>query len=108
MKPTPTIGQTLYSLNVGNAARRIPQTLKPVVVTKVGRKYFTVGEGWRATEYHLHDWREKSDYMANSRLYASEQEYADEKETSEICGRIAKAFEHGKNIIDKHDLLIFF
>jgi hypothetical protein len=97
MKPTPTIGQTLYSLNVGNAARRVPQTLTPVIVTKVGRKYFTTGEGWQATQYHIGDWREKTDFSPNSHLYASEQEYADEKESDELCRRIGKAFEYGRN-----------
>ncbi len=39
----PTVGETLYSLNIGNATRGKVQKLTPVKVLKVGRKYFTTG-----------------------------------------------------------------
>lgn len=45
-KPTPQVGQTLYSLNIGNAARNCEQKLKPVIVRKVGRKYFECSTKW--------------------------------------------------------------
>lgn len=98
MKTTPTVGQVLYSLNVGNAARYVPQALTPVVVTKIGRKYFTAGEGYRAKQYHVDTWRQKTEYSVDSVLYESEQAYADEKEGREICGRLGLAFEYGQNI----------
>lgn len=94
MKQTPTVGQTLYSLNVGDAARRSSQVLTPVTVTKVGRKYFTVGEGWASQEYHLSDWREKTDYTPTSCLYVSEQEFADQKESAELTDRIRHVFSY--------------
>lgn len=98
MKQTPTVGQILYSLNVGNAARRTEQKLTPVTVVKVGRKYFTcvpVGsESYRYlnTEYHLEDWREKSEFTPNSALYESEQEWLDKKERSRICKMLREVF----------------
>lgn len=97
MKNKPFIGQTLFKLNVGNAARHIPQVLTPVKVTKVGSKYFTIGEGWEAKQYHLDDWSEKTEYSAESNLYLSEQEYLDEQEEIEICREISRAFDKGKN-----------
>ena len=95
----PEVGQTLYSLNIGNAARRCEQVLTPVKVCKVGRKYFTVGEGrWREVQYYLHDWSEKTDYCANSRLYETEQEYFDEKECSKLSDYIYEHFEYRRNV----------
>ena len=94
-----TVGRVLYSLNVGNAARNREQELTPVTVTKIGRKYFTAKrEGFSfETQYHLDDWREKSEYLENSRLYASAQEWEDEKESKEICQRLGKLFQYGGN-----------
>ena len=42
MKPKPTLGQKVFSLNIGNNARHVPQVLSPATVSKVGRKYFSV------------------------------------------------------------------
>ena len=97
MKKKPTIGQTLYSLNVGNAAINTPQVLTPLKVTNVGRKYFTLGEGWQKTQFHLSDWVEKSDYMPTQQIYETVQSYKDEIEEKEISNRIYKAFEYGRN-----------
>jgi hypothetical protein len=99
MRPVPKVGQTVYSLNTGNAARNVEQRLTPVIVTKVGRKYFTVGEGWQATEYNLENWVEKTIYSPSSCLYISEQEYAEENEAAEICELLYKTFKHGHNIL---------
>ena len=93
----PEVGETLYSLNVGNAARRTPQVLTPVVVTKVGRKYFTVGEGYAARQFHISDWTEKTEYSAVVALYESEQELEDEKESARLRKELGKAFEYGQN-----------
>lgn len=95
----PEVGQILYSLNVGNAARHCDQKLEKVIVTKVGRKYFTcTREGWRhGTEYLIDGWREKTDYSASSVLYASKEEWEDEKESNHICKTISESFEYGRN-----------
>lgn len=99
MKPKPTVGQTLFSLNIGNAARRgCEQVLTPVVVFSVGRKYFTAckpGNEQYAhlqTKYHLDSWDEVTHYSPNSHLYAAAQDWHDEKEATELHDRIRKAF----------------
>lgn len=90
MRNKPTVGQQVFILNVGNAARHKPQVLTPATVTKVGRKYFTAlenhfaGSPHMATQYHLDTWREKSEYSANSKVYESPQEWADEREAAAI------------------------
>ena len=100
----PEIGQVLYSLNIGNAARNKEKKLTQVVVKKVGRKYFTCGQdGWPEhcdTQYYISDWREKSNYSANSKLYEDAQKYRDETEIREICWRLHRAFEYGRNLLD--------
>jgi hypothetical protein len=94
----PKIGQTLYSLNVGNDARNCEQKLTPVVVTSVGKKYFYTGEDYRKEAYLLDTWRQKTNgYSATSILFETEQDYKDEVEGGEICKHISKAFEYGHN-----------
>lgn len=86
----PVVGETLYSLNVGNASRRTPQVLTPVEVVSVGRRYFSCSEPryldsehmW--TVFRLDTWQQKTDYTPDEALYESEQEYLDEKEGAEI------------------------
>ena len=85
----------MFSLNIGNNARRVPQVLKPATVSKVGRKYFSVrldGPYPAEREYHIEDWRERTEYSAGTKLYASEQEYADEKEMAVIWGQLRHVF----------------
>lgn len=97
----PEVGQKLYSLNVGNACRNVEKKLTPVIVTRVGRKYFTCipkgGSKWKETQYHLNGWHEKSEYSADSILYGNPQEWEDEKESIRICRLIWKCFEYGRN-----------
>lgn len=83
------IGQDLFSLNVGNAARNREQKLTPVTVIKVGRKYFTthiIGENsdWGDKQYYIETWTEKTDFSATSMLYESPQAYLDYKEAKEL------------------------
>lgn len=99
----PEVGQTLYSLNVGNTARGREQKLTEVVVLKVGRKYFTCAEKGREewtylhTTYHLSNWREKSNYAASSQLYSSPDKWEEEKEAKELYSKISNAFKYGIN-----------
>jgi len=99
----PKVGQLLYSLNTGNAARNNEKKLTQVVVKKVGRKYFTCGqEGLPEhcdTQYYIDDWRERTIYSAKSTLYENAQDYRDEKEITEICWRLYRAFEYGRNLL---------
>ena len=94
----PEVGETLFSLNIGNAARNSEQVLTPVVVAKVGRKYFTVREGWKETKYRLSDWLQVTDYSPDSCLYESEQEWEDETLSRVLAGAIGEAFKYGRNI----------
>lgn len=94
MKKKPILGQILYSLNVGNAARRAPQHLTEVTVTLVGRKYFVCGTGWQQVTYHLDDWRQKTIYSAESVLYETREEYERETEVSRKFQALRKHFEY--------------
>ena len=96
-KEEPKIDQVLYSLNIGNAARNCKQILKPVRVIKIGRKYFTVirvEKCWSAHrhQYRLDDWQEHTIHPKNSKLYRSEQEWEDEKESETLSDKIRAVF----------------
>jgi len=91
------VGQKLFSLNVGNAARWAKPVMTPVTVIKVGRKYFTtrhdgVNKEWTDTQYHITNWAEKSNYSATSMLYGTLQDYSDEQETNELHNKIRETF----------------
>jgi hypothetical protein len=95
MKPKPKIGQTLYDLNVGNDARNVPQVLKPVIVTKVGVKYFTCErtDGWKCpVEYRIKDWKQNTDACVNHKLYETPEEWDCERETKRIKDKLQKLF----------------
>jgi hypothetical protein len=94
----PTVGQILYSLNVGNSARGCEQKLTPSEVIKVGRKYFTckktASPDWdKGGQFHLSDWHERSHYSANEQLFESEQKYLDHVESNKIKVRLREFFE---------------
>ena len=98
MKQPPKWNQLLYSLNVGNAARNRDQVLTPVFVVKVGRKYFTTRKiddsyGFSDTQYHISDWREKTDYSPNSKLYETLKEFEDEKLARTLLIELADFFD---------------
>jgi len=100
MKRKPILGETLFSLNVGNAARRSPQILTPVRVSLVGRKYFECEHpgcsGRFAVKHHLDTWNEVTDCLASSALYETKEEYAIERETTWLTVDIrAKFAAHG-------------
>lgn len=95
----PVVGEVLYSLNVGNAARGREKKLTPVEVLSVGKKYFTcneVGSVYKHTEtkYHIDTWREKTDYSVHSELYESEQHWSDEQERQALANKLKDAFNH--------------
>lgn len=101
MKTKPYVGQVLFSLNIGNAARWKPSVLTAVIVRSVGRKYFlcSPNEHPRAeTKYRIADWSEETGgYSATSHLYAHAKEWEDERECSELSKVIFSAFEYGSN-----------
>ncbi len=100
MKPKLKVGDKLFSLNVGDAARHAEQKLTPVTVVKVGLKYFSVKEkenSYFLTQHYIDGWVEVTDYSARARLYASEQEWEDEKEERRICKFLGEHFQYGAN-----------
>lgn len=121
MKRKPIVGETLFELNVGKAARHRTQTLTPVVVKKVGRKYFTCGppdsdSRFLESTHYVRSWRQRTAYSETRCLYESEQEWADEKEglklTEELrkvfsgfghCGLKLEALRAIKGILDQHE-----
>lgn len=93
----PKVGDRLFDLNVGNAARRgCPQVLTPVEIIRVGRKYFTCApiEGIcrPETSYHVDSWREHTDYSASHQLFKTEQEYLDKRDAAQIAMFIRETF----------------
>lgn len=98
-RPKPIVGQTLYSLNVGNAARHTEQKLTEVKVLKVGHTYFHCGinpeQARSHTRYRLSDWiqDEGDDYSGYSEVYASRQEWEDKRETEVLTSDIKKTFD---------------
>jgi len=104
----PFVGQILHSLNIGNDARNCEQKLTEMVVTKIGRKYFTcVRNGdfaaYTETQYHLDDWREKTEYCKCSELFETAEKWEDKKEEEDIGKFIAESFEYGNN---RHDVVL--
>jgi hypothetical protein len=94
----PEVGQKLYSLNVGNAARGCESKLTPVIVDKVGRKYFYTSPvdpryKWQSEKYHIDSWEEVGKYLPNSCLYEDPQIWEDEKECGELVNKIKNYFD---------------
>ena len=81
-------GETIYSLNIGNAARNRESKLTPIVVEKVGRKYFFADN----TKYQLDTWEEVSDYSPSSKLYESAKDYEEELERNILIDKLRSVF----------------
>jgi len=94
MKQKPKVGQIVFSLNVGNAARYAEQKLTPKKVDAVGRKYFTVN----GVQFHLDNWRQKTMYSADQEIFSSETEYNEMVESNAISRSIAESFAYGRNV----------
>ena len=90
----PTVGQTVFSLNVGNAARNCEQVLTPMIVTKVGRLYFVVGDSYHPNRFYISGWAHKQD-NPTMKLFATEQAWHDEKEALALGHRVAFALHYG-------------
>lgn len=99
--PALKVGQTVFALNIGNNARYREQSLSPVIVRSVGRKYFYCSpsdcpDG--RTCYSLDTYLERGDqFTPTSKIYLTRDEWDWEKESAQICKRIGAAFEYGHN-----------
>lgn len=90
-KKTVEVGQTVYSLPIGNAARYGAQVLTPRIVTKVGRKYFYYEQYGRPIKISLEDFCDYAgEYISNVKIYLSEQEWADEKVAAKLLGEVRR------------------
>lgn len=114
MKRKPVVGEKLFSLNIGNAARDRDQTLTPVMVTKVGTKYFSVKEVGREdsyfeTRFKIENWEENTQFPKTQKLYESAEEFENEKLEYNICRDLHEAFEYGNNKynVDLNVLILF-
>ena len=105
-----TVGQTVFLLPIGNNARgKKDIQLEAANVAKVGRKYFQVTRGGRTcpVEFHIDGLYEKSgDHCPGWRLYLSEQEYSDEKESSNILRFISSPYGSKLNMLPVEKLRI--
>jgi len=90
----PTVGQILYSVPIRRRQSDPKEEPTPAIVTKVGRKYFTIREGWEATQFHITNWLEKGEYSANERLYESVQAYEDKIESTSILKELRQEFDN--------------
>lgn len=91
-----SIGDIVYSLNVGNAARHIEQKLTKCEVVKVGNKYFEISptdSDWKWKEkFHIDGWNQVTECSASHSLYETEQEWIDEKEKNNLITKIRAVF----------------
>ena len=80
MKPIPILGQRLFMGYINDGARRWTDKITPVVVTRVGRKYFSVrpvagGSHGIEIDFCLDSWEQRNVFTPSSKLYASEGEW---------------------------------
>jgi len=94
-KEKPKVGQIIYSVNMGNAARYSPKVLTEYEVVKVGRKYFSIekadGQGW-PIQFRLDTWQQNTEYSSDHNLYETREEYELEKEYEIKFDRIGEYF----------------
>lgn len=96
IREKPVVGQKLWIIGVnGYAARSRP--FSPVKVVLVGRKYFTakVDDQYGAEyEFHIDEWRHRTNSSAMYLLYASEEERAEELEFERTRGVLHVFFDY--------------
>lgn len=94
------VGQTVYRLNINNAARNRKQELTEVKVTNIGRKYFTVkAEGhYLETKHYLEDGIENAgQYSPTSRIYIDPKDWEKDKCVRELNRKFSKAFSFSRS-----------
>lgn len=88
------IGDKVYLKAVGNIARgRKEVFIKEDIITKIGRKYFEVGNGLRPLKFHIEGLQQEvGGYSADWELYFSKQEIIDEEEFEKLVWEIKMKF----------------
>lgn len=91
------VGQTVYLKPFGNNVR-YNKEIKEDVITKVKRKYFQVGEGYRPLKFIIEDMKQETGgYLAEWKIYFSKQEILDEEEFEKLSREIKNKFDgYGK------------
>jgi hypothetical protein len=91
MRRKPIVGEALFlkQLNKGRDAG----LLRPVKVTKVGRKYFKCKvQDWHEQQFEIESWDQVSEYSADYVLYETEAEYNDTVERKRIIDILRDEF----------------
>lgn len=71
------VGDDVYVVVAGDRARMYNEKQYSGKVIEVGRKFFTVEfDGWNK-QFHLENWRQKTEYSPDFVLYESKQDYED-------------------------------
>ncbi len=99
MKPKPFVGQKVCLVRFSRYNISKPQS-EAAIVEKVGRKYFVVRNenGNFRDEFLLEDWTEHTEYSSSVCAYATEQEWLNEQEASEILKFLREIFSRGSSI----------
>jgi hypothetical protein len=97
VRDKPKVGDELFLVDVGNAARNGRGSQRKCVVSKVGRKYFDVTYGDRCPStvtFVIATRHQKTEYCANAALYDSEQHWADSVLADKLGRKIADSFRY--------------
>lgn len=88
------IGDKVYLKAVNNLARGRNETfIKEDIITKIGRKYYEVGENrLEPLKFSISDNCQVTKFAADWELYFSKQEILDEEEFKELCWKIESKF----------------
>lgn len=94
-----SVGQVVYSMPVGNAARGRTVSLSPVVVRKIGRKWVQCSSEANPAYLTSYDIQRGYDdpkgFSSHSRIVLDAQQWEDEKEAARLVGEIRRAFDWG-------------
>ena len=88
-----TLGQTVFLFDHRYTGE---PKLKPVTVTKIGTKYFECSHGPRRRYRIITGYEDCGAYSSRSRIYESEESYANEVEAHQILDRLFKIFNYGE------------
>ena len=80
-------------------SHRSSETAEYVVVTKIGRKWATVGEGWAAMRISLDTWTaDGGQYLSPGSCYESLQAYEDERRLCDRWREVRSYIEHSYRV----------
>ncbi|MBX4152277.1 beta barrel domain-containing protein [Paenibacillus lautus] len=88
------VGDKVFLKAVGNNARGRKEVLiREDVITKIGRKYFEVGSGYKPLKFHIEGLQQETGgYIADWELYFTKQDILDEDEFQRLAWDIKTRF----------------